>query len=175
MMSAPRGSGTLNPNEEHAMTQTQGIPIPVTERLPTKNADLTRYAVVPGRILFSAVFILASIGLFSRQSIDEAAQQRVPLATFAVPLSGLIALAGGLSVLLGCGARLGAWLLVLFLVPVTIQLHNFWAVTDPTMAQIQQIMFMKNLSMMGGALLIAHFGAGPMSIDAWRRRRDRLP
>jgi putative oxidoreductase len=157
------------------MTQTQDMPIPVTERLSTKSADLTRYAVVPGRILFSAVFILASIGLFSRQSIDEAAQQGVPLATLAVPLSGLIALAGGLSVLLGCRARLGAWLLVLFLVPVTIQLHNFWAVTDPTIAQIQQIMFMKNLSMMGGALLIAHFGAGPMSIDAWRRRRDRLP
>ena len=154
------------------MTQIQDIPMPVTERLPTRTADLTRYAVVPGRILFSAVFLMASFGLFSRQSIDEAAQQGVPLATLAVPLSGLIALAGGLSVLLGCRARLGAWLLVLFLVPVTIQLHNFWAVTDPAMAQIQQIMFMKNLSMLGGALLIAHFGAGPMSIDAWRQRRD---
>ena len=34
------------------------------------------------------------------------------------------------------------------------------------MAQMQQIMFMKNLSMLGGALLIPYFGAGPLSLDA---------
>jgi putative oxidoreductase len=157
------------------MTQIRDMTMPVTEPLPTKTMDLTRYAVVPGRILFSAVFIMPSFALFTRKSIDLAAHQGVPLATLAVPLSGLVALSGGLSVLLGCWARFGAWLLVLFLIPVTIQLHNFWAVTDPTMAQIQQIMFMKNLSMLGGALLIAHFGAGPMSIDAWRQRRDGRP
>jgi putative oxidoreductase len=47
-------------------------------------------------------------------------------------------------------------------------LHNFWAVADPMMAQMQQTMFLKNLSMLGGALLIAHFGAGPLSVDALR-------
>jgi len=37
--------------------------------------------------------------------------------------------------------------------------------SDPNMAQMQQIMFMKNLSMLGAALLIAHFGSGPLSLD----------
>src|SRR6516165_1475326 len=70
-----------------------------------------------------------------------------------------------LSVLLGYRARLGAWLVILFLVPVTIMFHNFWAVRDPMMAQIQQGFFLANLSRLGGALLIAHFGAGPFSLD----------
>jgi putative oxidoreductase len=59
---------------------------------------------------------------------------------------------------------------VLFLVPVTLMMHRFWATTDPMMASIQQVMFMKNLSMLGGALLLTHFGAGPLSFDARRER-----
>jgi len=55
-----------------------------------------------------------------------------------------------------------------FLIPVTLMLHKFWTVTDPMMAQIQMILFMKNVSMLGGALLISHFGAGPFSLDARR-------
>jgi putative oxidoreductase len=70
-----------------------------------------------------------------------------------------------LSIALGYRAKWGGWLIVLFLVPVTVMMHDFWAMTDPNMAQMQQIMFMKNLSMLGGALLIAHFGSGPLSLD----------
>jgi putative oxidoreductase len=92
------------------------------------------------------------------------------LASVAVPLSGVVAIAGGLSILLGYRAKLGAWLIVLFLVPVSLMMHKFWAVTDPMMAQIQMILFMKNVSMLGGALLITQFGAGPFSQDARRSR-----
>ena len=44
-------------------------------------------------------------------------------------------------------------------------MRNFWTVTDPNAAQLQQIMFMKNLSMLGAALMIAHFGSEPLSLD----------
>ncbi len=94
----------------------------------------------------------------------------MPLASIAVPLSGVVAIAGGLSILLGYRAKLGAWLIVLFLIPVTLMLHKFWTVQDPMMAQIQMILFMKNVSMLGGALLISQFGAGPFSLDARRSR-----
>jgi putative oxidoreductase len=63
-------------------------------------------------------------------------------------------MAGELSVLLGYRAKIGAWLLVLFLVPVTLMLHNFWTVKDPMIAQMQMTMFLKNVTMLGGALLI---------------------
>jgi putative oxidoreductase len=62
----------------------------------------------------------------------------------------------------------GAAFLVAFLVPVTLSMHAFWAVKDPMMAQIQMAMFMKNVGLLGGALLVAHFGAGPYSLDARR-------
>jgi len=57
---------------------------------------------------------------------------------------------------------------VFFLVPVTLTMHNFWAVKDPTMAQMQMAMFLKNMTILGGALLISQFGAGPWSMDARR-------
>jgi putative oxidoreductase len=83
-----------------------------------------------------------------------------------VPVSGILALIGALSILLGYRAKIGAWLLVLFLIPVTLTMHKFWGVSDPTAAQMQMAMFMKNVSMLGGALLITQFGAGPWSLDA---------
>jgi len=130
-----------------------------------QEGDFLRYVVLAGRILFSAIFLVAALGHFSQQTISYAAEQGVPMSSIAVPLSGLIALAGGLSIALGYKARWGAWLLVLFLVPVTATMHNFWAVKDPTMAQIQFAMFMKNVSMLGAALLIASFGSGPLSLE----------
>jgi putative oxidoreductase len=126
--------------------------------------------VVLGRFFFALIFLMAGANHFNKQTIGYAASQGVPLASIAVPLSGVIAIAGGVSILLGYRARLGAWLIVLFLIPVSFMLHKFWTVTDPMMAQIQMILFMKNVSMLGGALLISHFGAGPFSLDARRSR-----
>ena len=124
--------------------------------------------VLLGRFLFVAIFLMAGANHFSRQMIAFAASQGVPLASVTVPLSGILALAGGLSILLGYRARLGAWLIALFLVPVTLMMHKFWAIADPMMQQIQMVLFMKNIAILGGALLISQFGAGPLSLDARR-------
>ncbi len=121
--------------------------------------------VLLGRLLFALIFAMAGLNHFSRQTIAYAASSGVPLASIAVPISGALAIVGGLSILLGFRARIGAWLIVLFLIGVTPMMHNFWAVADPMMRQMQMIMFMKNLSMLGGALLITQFGAGPWSLD----------
>jgi len=129
-------------------------------------SNWTRYLVPLGRTAFAVAFMWAPPDKFSQQTIAYAAQQGVPLPGLLVPVAGLLSLAGGLSVLLGYRAKLGASLLVLFLVPVTVMMHNFWAVTDPMMAQMQLGFFLANLSRLGGALLIAHFGAGPVSLDA---------
>jgi putative oxidoreductase len=89
----------------------------------------------------------------------------VPFAEILVPISGVMALLGGVSIVLGFKAKIGAWLIVLFLVPVTIMMHDFWTIDDIGIRQIQQGMFMKNISMLGGALIIAYFGSGPLSLD----------
>lgn len=123
------------------------------------------YIVLLGRIFYVAIFLMAAPGHFTAGTIAYSASKGVPLASILVPLSGVIAFLGGLSILVGYKAKYGAWLLVLFLVPVTVMLHNFWTGTDPMMAGTQQIMFMKNVSMLGAALMIAHFGSGPLSLD----------
>jgi len=128
-----------------------------------------RYSVLAGRILFSLLFIMAGLGHFSSQEIAFAAAQGVPLASVVVPLSGILAIVGGLSIALGYKAKWGAALIVLFLIPVTLMMHNFWAAKDPLVAQDQMAHFMKNVSLLGSALFIFYFGSGPLSLDARKR------
>ena len=123
------------------------------------------YLTLAARILFSLVFILAAPRHFSHEGISHAADLGVPFAAVVVPISGVMAIAGGLSVAAGYHAKWGAWVLVAFLVPVTLMMHAFWKLHDPAQIHIQQAMFAKNLSMLGAALLITQFGAGGMSID----------
>ena len=124
-----------------------------------------RFLVLAGRILFALIFVTAAPRHFSREGIEHAAQLGAPLAGLLVPISGVVALAGGLSIALGYKARWGAWSLVAFLLPVTFIMHGFWRLQDPVLAHTQQAMFAKNISMLGAALMIAYFGSGPLSID----------
>src|ERR1700747_1107850 len=115
--------------------------------------------VLLGRLFFGLIFTLAGPNQFSSQTIAYAASHGVPAASLAVPLAGVLAIVGGLSVLLGYRAKIGAWLIALFLIGVTPAMHNFWAISDPMAHQMQFIHFMKNLSMLGGALMVTQLGA----------------
>ena len=149
------------------MTATIAAPT-LQERASGKvGTGVLAYVGLLGRIFYSVIFILSGPNHFKAQTIGYAAAQGVPLASIAVPLSGIIALLGGLSIALGYRAKLGAWLIVLFLVPVTLMMHRFWGLTDPQVAQLQLAMFMKNLTILGAALIIARVGSGPLSL-----RRD---
>lgn len=124
------------------------------------------YVFLLGRILFTAIFIMSGIGHFSPQTIQYAGAAGVPWAHFLVPFSGVIALLAGISILIGYKTRIGAWLVVIFLVPVTFVMHKFWGISDPVTAGIQQAMFMKNFALIGAALMFAYYGSGPLSIDS---------
>jgi len=117
-----------------------------------------------GRILYSGIFLLSGPTHFHASTIGYATAHGVPLASLLVPFSGVIAIVGSVSIALGYKAKWGAWLLVIFLVPVTVTMHRFWGLTDPQAAMMQHIMFMKNLSMLGAALLITQVGSGPLSL-----------
>lgn len=124
-----------------------------------------KYIVLIGRILYAFIFISAGLSKFSGETIAFAASQGVPFAWFLVPAAGVLAVLGGLSIALGYKAKWGGVLIAAFLIPVTFTMHNFWAVSDPMMAQMQQVMFIKNISMLGGAFLLTFFGSGPFSLD----------
>jgi putative oxidoreductase len=126
------------------------------------------------RLLFATIFLYYGPYNFNVM-IGPAAQQGVPMANVLVPIAGVIALVGAVSVVLGWKARVGGLLLVLFLLPATFIMHRFWSL-EGAQAQAQFGNFIRNLSLLGGALYICHFGAGPYSVDAASERshHDRL-
>jgi putative oxidoreductase len=111
------------------------------------------------------IFIAAAPRHFTGEGIYHARDLGVPAAGILVPLSGVLALAGGVSVAVGYKARWGALALVAFLVPVTFWMHAYWRLSNPDLVHVQQAMFFKNVSMLGAALLISQFGAGRISFD----------
>ncbi len=121
--------------------------------------------VLPGRILYAFIFILTIMSHFSSSIAVYAESKGVPLASILVPISGIIAFLGGLSIALGYKAKIGALLIILFLIPVTLMMHAFWKETDAMQMQMQMVNFMKNTSLLGAAFMIAYFGAGPCSFD----------
>ena len=130
-----------------------------------KSTSISAPVIFFGRLLFVLIFLMSGFTHFAKQTIGFAASQGVPAASVLVPLSGIVALLGGLSILLGYRAKLGAWLIVIFLIGVT-PMHKFWGVSDPMVQQMQMVMFMKNITMLGGALLITQFGSGPWSLES---------
>jgi putative oxidoreductase len=110
-----------------------------------------------GRILFVLVFVLSGSTvhlLQARQGIEYARMYRVPAPQITVPLSGLMAVLGGLSVALGIWGDLGALVLLAFLLPVAVYMHAFWKESDPQQQANQMAHFLKNVSLAGGALVL---------------------
>jgi len=109
-----------------------------------------------GRILFGMVFVGSGIGQIAdmNSSLQYAARKGHADATVGVVLSGVGFAVGGTSVILGVWGDLGALLLMLTLLPVTFLMHRFWAERDPIERQTEVAMFMKNLALLGGAVLL---------------------
>lgn len=109
-----------------------------------------------GRVLFSLIFLLSGVSHFTQLDAMSkyAASSGVPAPKLSVAVSGLMVLAGGLSVLLGLYMEIGAWLIVLFLLPVAFMMHAFWKVGDPMQRATQQAHFMKNVALAGAAMIL---------------------
>jgi putative oxidoreductase len=124
-----------------------------------------KYLVVLGRVLFSLIFIVKSFDHFSKSAFQHAHEMGVFMPSVLVPIAGVIAFFGGVSILLGFKPKIGALLIIIFLVPTTFMMHRFWSVADITHAMMHQYCFLKNLAMIGSALMIAYFGTGPFSLS----------
>ena len=119
-----------------------------------------------GRCLLSLIFILSGLGKIGDWSGTAGfmAAKGMVAVPFFLTMAILLELCGGLSVLLGFKARLSAWALVVYLIPVSLIFHNFWAFTGAEQ-RMQMINLRKNLAIMGGLLLVALRGAGKPCID----------
>lgn len=110
-----------------------------------------------GRVLFAAIFVNSGgIGhlIKRRPTVEYARMYKAPAPELTVPLTGVMALAGGLSVVLGVWGDLGALVIAAFLLLITPIMHAFWKEQDEMQRANQMAHFMKNAAMLGGALVI---------------------
>ena len=126
-----------------------------------------KYVPFIGRIFYSIIFIAFGLShIFKLGEMSQyTASMGVPLPTVATLVTGLMILAGGLSILLGYKVKIGAILLIVFLIPTSFIANAFWTIQDAMQAQMHLAMFMKNIAMTGGALIFFYFGTGPLSIE----------
>ena len=114
-----------------------------------------------GRVLFTLIFFLSGVTHFTDLERYVALMPAViPFRPFWVIISGVVELLGAGMILTNRQPRLGAWLIVLFLIPVTITVHGTGMVSDPDerMRAAQLSFFLKGLTMAGAALLITQLG-----------------
>ncbi|HEV2672772.1 MAG TPA: DoxX family protein [Gemmatimonadales bacterium] len=112
-----------------------------------------------GRVVFSYFFLYSGFNHLTKLSMysQYAGASGVPAPTLLTAISGLMLLAGGLSILLGVQARVGAALIAVFLVTAAFTVHKFWGLADPMMAANQAAQFWKNISLTGACLMIIGF------------------
>jgi putative oxidoreductase len=111
--------------------------------------------VLIGRVLFVALFLASAFGhLTQTQNMAGYAKSRgVPMAGPAVIVSGLLILVGGVFVLLGIWADLGALLIAIFLIPTAILMHGFWKDSGEA-RMMEMIQFQKDMALAGAALML---------------------
>jgi putative oxidoreductase len=122
-----------------------------------------------GRILLALLFVPAGLSKIAGFSgtVGYIGSQGLPLPAVAAVIAILVEVGGGLALLAGFGTRLAALALAAFTLVATVVFHNYWAM-PADMQMMQQLMFFKNIAVVGGLLVLAAWGAGAWSLDAKR-------
>lgn len=119
--------------------------------------DLWQIAEVIARLLFSVLFLKSGYAHLTNTKMMAGyakAVGNVPMPEVATFVTGLMLLAGGLSILVGYHPRIGATLLVVFLVPTAFMMHGYWKIQDPMQRAGDEAQFWKDIALAGAALLI---------------------
>jgi putative oxidoreductase len=129
-------------------------------------STINQFGPLVGRILIGMIFLLSGLSKISTfaGTAGWMTSKGVPMAEVLLAITMVIEIGASVMIISGFKARLGAAALFLWMIPVTFVFHNFWSMPAAEQ-QIQMIMFMKNLGLMGGMLYIMAFGSGPMSLD----------
>lgn len=133
------------------------------------NASLQNSLSLAGRVLLALLFIPAGFGKLTgfAGTVGYITSVGMPAPTLAAVFALTLELAGGAALLIGFGTRTAAILLAIFTLVASFFFHNFWAVPE-AQAFMQQLLFYKNIAVVGGLLSVAAWGAGAWSIDARR-------
>mgnify|MGYP003386302896 FL=1 len=122
-----------------------------------------------GRVLLAALFLpagLSKIGGFAG-TVGYIGSKGLPMAEVTAVIAILVEVGGGLALIAGVGTRLAALALAVFTLVATFVFHNYWVLPAETQ-MVQQLMFFKNIAVVGGLWTLAAWGAGGWSLDARR-------
>ena len=113
---------------------------------------------IVGRVLFALLFLGSAFGHFAQtEAMTQYAQYKgVPAAKASVLLSGVMLAFGAISIALGIYPVVGALVLVAFLLPTAVLMHNFWKESDAQAKQMEMIAYNKDIALAGAALVIAY-------------------
>lgn len=128
-----------------------------------------------GRLLMAPIFLLSAYSKVANFDATAAymASKGLPMVQLLLGLSIVIELVGGLSLILGYKVRALAVLLILYLIPVTLTMHDFWMMQDSMQSQNNMYHFFKNLTIMGGLLYVAAIGSGCLGCDYCCSKKEK--
>ena len=131
---------------------------------------------VAGRSLLALVFIISGLSKIPAWDVtlQYMASAGMPMPSLFLFPAIFIEVLGGLSILLGFRAKIGATALFLYMIPVTLIFHAFWSYGGMD-RQMQLVNFLKNLAIMGGLLTVSIYGAGAKSLDHFLATRKTIP
>lgn len=124
------------------------------------------YGPLVGRVLLVLMFIIAGYGKITgfEGTIGYMQAHNMPMTQVLAVIAIIIELGAGIMIAVGWKARWAAAALFIFVLVASYVFHAFWAV-PADQAQLQNVLFMKNLAVMGGMLYIIVYGSGPLSVD----------
>jgi putative oxidoreductase len=130
---------------------------------------LQHATVLVGRILLGLIFVISGFGKIAgfEGTVGYIGSKGLPMPQVIAGLTILLELVGGLALMAGFYTRQVAVALAAFTLLAGLIFHNFWAVPE-AQKMVQNLMFMKNLSVVGGLLVLAAIGPGNWSLDARR-------
>jgi len=133
-------------------------------------ANLQNPLSLAGRLLLAALFLPAGIGKITgfAGTVGYISSVGMPLPTVAAMVALLVEVGGSLALIAGFGTRLAALVLALFTLVASFFFHAYWGV-PADQAFVQQLLFFKNIGVVGGLLVLAAHGAGAWSLDAKRQ------
>ena len=124
-----------------------------------------------GRLLLALLFLPAGLSKISgfAGTVGYIASKGMPMPTAATVIAIVVEVVAPLALIAGFGTRWAALVLAGFTLVATFIFHNFWAM-PAEQVMMQQLMFFKNIAVVGGLLMLAAHGAGAWSMDAKRGR-----
>ena len=122
-----------------------------------------------GRVLLAALFLPAGISKLTgfEGTVGYIASVGLPLPVVGAVLALVVEIVGSVALIAGFGTRIAALVLALFTLVASFFFHAFWAV-PADQAFMVQLLFFKNVAVVGGLLALAANGAGGWSLDARR-------